>query len=134
VLGASARAEGPQKSAALTGPDGPPVFTARAVRVVGDRLEVVGPDDPAGRVRVYPDGNDALPLWAVVVGRRMRRATPALGQEGPGRTFAELAQQQRPSGDVPLGRPVVVAVVTEGASGAARQVRAARITSVHFGD
>jgi hypothetical protein len=133
VLGMSARADGPQKPGALTGPDVPPVFTARAVRVVGDRLEVVGIDDPAGRVRVYADGNDSLSLWAVVVGRRMERATPFLGEEGPGRNIAEM-KRERPSGDVPLGRPVVVALVTEGASGAARQVRAARITSVRFCD
>jgi hypothetical protein len=68
-------------------------FSAASVQVKGDTLTVtdlqeIDPkatgQDLAGRVLLGGGGSVKLGLWALKVGADMARATPFLGQEGPG--------------------------------------------------
>ena len=127
--------DGEATPAAVVRIEGPPAFAARSARIVGGRLEVAGPDARVvgGRVLVCIDGPDDLSLWAALVGWRMSRATPLLGQEGPGRRLAD-APPHDTSQAQPLAQPVQVTLVFVGRSGAVRGMQTARIDPVSFSD
>ncbi len=141
---------------------GPPVFTARtatveqlrwvlwarclpvrAGRLVVSDLQQVDPAKrprPTGRVLVYCEGNPRngwarLELFAVVLGREMKRATPFLGEEGPGKRLLQVGPGKggRSRFVVPTD-PIRVTLVWVDGRGKVSRVETTRIREVELPD
>jgi hypothetical protein len=121
---------------------GPPLLSARSLRLQGKRLvaqelDVAEPSAKPrafhGRALVYcEDGWEALGLSASLVGSKMSRATPLLGWEGPG--AKSLAAGGKRTGAVELPGPARVLVFWVDEAGRVRRTQAATVTEVQLAD
>jgi hypothetical protein len=111
----------------VVAPPAPALFSARSAQVKGDALIVAdlqevnsktAPGALGGRVLLSGDSGVELGLWVLKVDVDMARATPFLGEEGPGATFLKPGKPG-PSGSefVPFRAPVRVTLTHLDASG-----------------
>jgi hypothetical protein len=96
-----ARAQEKDDLSRLLNDKGPPAFTAKSIDVRGNVLVCDGlelrdlerqkaTEKLRGRVLLFCESWDALWFWAAHTDQKMRRATPLLGLEGPGKKFTDV--------------------------------------------
>jgi hypothetical protein len=122
---------------------GPPLLSARSLRLQGKRLVAQDLDlaEPSAKPRAYygralvycEDGWEALGLSLSLVGTKMSRATPLLGRERPGTKFL-AAGLGKSTVAVDLPVPARVLVFWVDAAGGVRRSQAATVTEVQLAD
>jgi hypothetical protein len=122
-------------------------FSAASVEVRGDTLVVAdlreippkaAARDLAGRVLVGGDAGAELGLWTLKVAAGLARATPFLGQEGPGATVASMRNRtvvQPPQPDfVPFKVPVAVTLTDLDAGGMPGRPRHVTVRTIRLSE
>jgi hypothetical protein len=132
-------------AAGLAKRGGPPAFTAVSVnvrhhRLLASGLDAVDADADARRltgcVWIYCDAWDVLRLWVAKTDWEMKRATPLLGHEGPGKALAKAAAEGAKAArdPIPLGVPVRLVLVFVDGRGAIARIRVVQIAQLQLAE